>query len=227
MFLEEKLKLERIKQWVKEYRERLMMGGIVFLLVSILILSTRLFTNNEPQASDMSEMLSSMASSNDSGELPSLEDSIPEKAVESILYVDIKGAITQPGVYEMKEGDRVKDIVQEAGGFTAEADQMSINLALRLSDQMMLYIPKIGEEADGQELMLHNPGKEADTVNINTADISELTTLNGIGEKKAEKIIQYRKDNGSFENIEEIKNVSGIGEKTFESLKDFITVTEN
>lgn len=148
------------------------------------------------------------------------------------LYVDVKGAVSNPGVYQVTSDMRLMDAIELAGGFLISADQSQINLALKLTDQMVVYVPLIGEEAkeitNETSLSGNLNGSESEekegTVNINTADAVQLQTLNGIGEKKAEKIIQYREENGSFQSTDELKNVSGIGDKTFEALKDFIVV---
>ncbi|MFL2099394.1 helix-hairpin-helix domain-containing protein [Desemzia sp. FAM 23991] len=166
------------------------------------------------------------------------EESMKAESAEGIteegqdLYVDVKGAVSNPGVYQVTSDMRLMDAIELAGGFLISADQSQINLALKLTDQMVVYVPLIGEEAkeitDETSLSGNLNGNESEekegTVNINTADAVELQTLNGIGEKKAEKIIQYREENGSFQSTDELKNVSGIGDKTFEALKDFVVV---
>lgn len=145
------------------------------------------------------------------------------------VYVDIKGAVRKPGVYAVSSDMRMMDVIEMAEGFLISADQSQINLALKLVDQMVIYVPQIGEEAksstEGTLSSLEPETEEQESqININTADTQQLQELNGIGEKKAEKIIQYREESGSFQTIEELKNVSGIGDKTFETLKDLITV---
>lgn len=150
------------------------------------------------------------------------------ESVDSFIYVDIKGAVYHPGVKKMSINDRMVDVIEIAGGFTAEADQKQINLAQKLEDQMLIIIPEIGEEPLVQNAAVSTPGQidsdQAGLVNINSADRSLLMTLHGIGEAKAQAIINYREEHGSFQTIEEIKNVSGIGEGTFSKLKEYITV---
>ncbi|MBF1120465.1 MAG: SLBB domain-containing protein, partial [Streptococcus sp.] len=112
---------------------------------------------------------------------------------ETVIFVDIKGAVKNPGVYQMKVGDRVKDALDAAGGLTEEADSQKVNLAKRLEDQMVIVVPKVGEEAE--EISAGETRKEASKegkVNINTATVEELKSLKGVGEKKAEAIIEYR-----------------------------------
>ena len=142
---------------------------------------------------------------------------------ETVIFVDIKGAVKNPGVYQMKVGDRVKDALDAAGGMTAEADSQKVNLAKRLEDQMVIVVPKVGEEAE--EIPAGATSKEEakeGKVNINTATVEELKTLKGVGEKKAEAIIEYRKKNGSFQTKEDLMKVRGIGKKLFESFQERI-----
>jgi len=142
---------------------------------------------------------------------------------EAVIFVDIKGAVNNPGVYQMKSGDRVKDALEAAGGLTDEADSQKVNLAQRVEDQMVIVVPKVGEEVT--EIPTGATSKEASKdgkVNINTATVEELKTLKGVGEKKAEAIIEYRKKNGSFKTKEDLMKVRGIGKKLFESFQERI-----
>ncbi|MFC8148995.1 helix-hairpin-helix domain-containing protein [Bacillus paralicheniformis] len=142
------------------------------------------------------------------------------------VIIDLKGAVKNPGVYQMKEGDRVHDALKKAGGTEKKADEKQINLAAVLRDGMVLYIPFEGEEAAGSfsEADSRADGSSGDIVNINTASSEELQTIPGIGPSKAEAVIEYREENGMFQTIEDITNVSGIGEKSFERIKSSITV---
>ena len=148
--------------------------------------------------------------------------------VSTIIYVDVKGEVYHPGVYQMKAENRVKDLIEAAGGFTPLADDQKLNLAQLLEDQMVIVVPKKGEEVNSE--LAQSPasqkkevGKEG-KVNINTATVEELKTLKGIGEKKAEAIIEYRKKNGSFKNKEELMKVRGIGKKLYESFQERVIV---
>lgn len=143
--------------------------------------------------------------------------------LEAVIFVDIKGAVKKPGIYQMKVGDRVKDALDAAGGLTEEADSQKVNLAQRVEDQMVIVVPKVGEEAE--KIPAGETRKEAakdGKVNINTATVEELKTLKGVGEKKAEAIIEYRKKNGSFQTKEDLMKVRGIGKKLFESFQERI-----
>lgn len=149
-----------------------------------------------------------------------------EKNINNDIMVDIGGQVSRPGLIKLKEGDRLVDAVEAAGGLKEEADLDRINLARKLNDEEKIYIPRIGEE-DIPKIIDSNPGSDNNTnnkskININTADKEELMTLPGIGEATADKILNYREEN-SFEKIEDIMNVSGIGDKKFEDIKDMIS----
>ena len=140
--------------------------------------------------------------------------------------VDIKGQVISPGVYEVDAGMRINDVIQLAGGIKQEADTSQLNFAQALEDQMMIYVPEKGELNESIPIVQSPQKSEAEhLINLNTADLTKLQELNGIGEKKAQAIIQYRTDNGSFQSIESLMEVSGIGQKTFDAIKDTITVS--
>ncbi|MGI6189047.1 MAG: transporter [Clostridiales bacterium] len=147
------------------------------------------------------------------------------------IKVYITGQVKNPGVIEVDEGSRLIDVIELAGGALENADLNRVNLAVRVKDEGMYYIPEIGEEIEERNIngiAGNDPaGSSSGTgqkININTADEAMLDTLPGIGPSKARGIIEYRNQNGPFQSIEEIKNVPGIGEKTFEQLKDLIAV---
>jgi competence protein ComEA len=136
------------------------------------------------------------------------------------LVVDVAGAVPRPGVYDLPKGSRVKDAVEAAGGFLAEADRSTINMAKPVADGEQLTIPYLpGTEPLGAPQAFETPtGK----ININEADAATLMTLKGIGEKLAQNIIAYREGNGPFYFIEDIMYVDGIGEDIFNNIKDLI-----
>lgn len=138
------------------------------------------------------------------------------------FYVEIKGEVMYPDVYQVEEGSIIKDLIDKAGGLKLEANINNINRAERLSENQLVIIPNTN---DNEESIAVNFNIEKDAlININTGDISELKKINGIGDTKAQNIISYREKNGQFKAIEEIKNVDGIGDKTFEKIKDSIKV---
>lgn len=173
---------------------------------------------------------------------------IKEEVKEENIIVDIKGEIKKPGVYNIKVGSRVNDLINEAGGLSKNANTRFINLSKRLEDGEVIVIysnkeisdakkndklevsaPCVCEEVKNDACYNENntDNKTSNTskiVNINTASIQELTTLNGIGESKAKAIVSYRDKNGKFKTIKDIMNVSGISETLFSKIKDYITV---
>ena len=148
------------------------------------------------------------------------------------IFIDIKGAVKNEGVYELSSGSRVMDLVKKAGGFTDDADKKSVNLAEKLADEAVVYVAKIGEEVTpastpSQAKPTTASGLQGDDsaqINLNTATTEELQTISGIGAKRAQDIIDYRDANGGFSSVDDLKNVSGIGDKTLEKLKSEVTV---
>ncbi|MDD7363696.1 MAG: ComEA family DNA-binding protein [Peptoniphilus sp.] len=139
--------------------------------------------------------------------------------VEGTIYVDIGGAVKNPGLYELDKGSRVKDGITAAGGTVGDADMSQINLAKKLNDEEKLYVPAAGEgapQADGTAV-----SSAGGLVSIQNGSREELMRLPGIGEKTADKIIEYRSEH-PFSRVEDLKEVPGIGDKTFESLKSNI-----
>lgn len=143
------------------------------------------------------------------------------------VFVEVKGAVVSPGVYELPADARVKNVLDVAV-LSENADLLTVNQSAKLTDEMVVYIPYEGEIDDETAVKTFSTAAKenvaAGQVNINTASIAELTTLNGIGEKKAQAILTYREEQGLFTTLEEIKNIPGIGDKTFENLKPYITI---
>ncbi|MGG7324681.1 helix-hairpin-helix domain-containing protein [Clostridium baratii] len=155
------------------------------------------------------------------------KEEIPLK--DKKIAVDIKGEVKKPGVYYVNDGSIILDLINEAGGTTNKANLDSINRAQKLKENECIVIPNVDDV--NNDVMVSTKGltnnsskKEDDKVNINTADVNELNKLNGVGPSKANAIIKYREENGSFKSIEDIKNVSGFGEATFEKIKDSISI---
>lgn len=194
-------------------------GSILFVC---LIIGMGLFWMSR-QGEEVEEATTSLA------ETTILPQAVEDKTtVSTVIYVDVKGEVHHPGVYQMKAENRVKDLIEAAGGFTPLADDQKLNLAQLLGDQMVIVVPKKGEEVNSELAQAPTSqkkevGKEG-KVNINTATVEELKTLKGIGEKKAEAIIEYRKKNGSFKNKEELMKVRGIGKKLYESFQERVIV---
>lgn len=189
--------------------------------------------------------------SNTEEESPGIKDTTERNLENNKIYIYITGEIKIPGVIRLKEGSRIVDAINAAGGTTVKANLSKVNLVYVLEDGMKVNIPsdedlknnpnfeyitmnsRDGGNDDYSEENKQNSNssstnsgkhKKYEIININTATQTELESLPGIGPSLALKIINYRKENGKFTSIEEIKNVSGIGENKFENLKKYITI---
>jgi competence protein ComEA len=147
------------------------------------------------------------------------------------IVVDIKGEVKNPREYELKEGSRVRDLIDMAGGLTEEADKERIYFSKVLEDEQCIKIYKIGEDAEELEMEVQgqqeNGLKTVDSkgkININKAMVEELMTVPGIGKVKAQSIIDYRNENGKFKSVDELTNITGIGAKTLEKLRDKVDI---
>ena len=177
-----------------------------------------------------------------------------EEEEEEVYYqVDIKGEVINPGIYTVKEGSRVIDVIRLAGDLTEVADTSVLNLSKKVKDEMVIIVYSYDEvenftatkekEEIEQEACLSQNGIQNDAcikdstddtssssvvisgkLSLNTATLDELMTLPGIGESKAQAIIEYREEVGAFQNIEELKEVSGIGDAIFDQIKENITI---
>lgn len=224
--------LERFKLFFYDHQRYFMYG---FLLLFVCMSFTIIYASFNSDAKTVEPEVIALSDDEE-------KDEIIEKAVETI-FIDIKGEVENPGVYEMQLGDRVIDAVQMAGGFTDEATTDNVNLSKKLKDESVIIIPsylkdyenvtiKNDYEIDINDDIVQSEKNESDEkiesssnlININTASVVELMSLDGIGESKARAIIEYRDINGDFDNILDIKNVSGIGESIYEKIKDYITV---
>ena len=157
----------------------------------------------------------------------STEKEVKEELVEQdMITVDVKGAVKAPGIYDLPVGSRVNDAVQKAGGLIEQADSKLLNLAQKVSDEALVYVPTKGEEAASQQTGsgAASSTRKGKKVNINKASLEELKQVKGLGGKRAQDIIDYRESNGKFKSVDELKKVSGIGAKTIEKLKDYVTV---
>ncbi|MCC3145409.1 helix-hairpin-helix domain-containing protein [Halanaerobium sp. Z-7514] len=164
------------------------------------------------------------------------EESASEIEENFRIIVHLAGEVNNPGVYQLKEGDRLVDLLKTAGGLTDKADLELINLAVTLADGQKIIIPNIEqrnrEENDFKEqnsIDLNNLAviageNNGSLININRADLNQLVELSGIGEAKAQAIINYREENGLFQSKEELIKISGIGEKTLDNIRDEISL---
>lgn len=153
---------------------------------------------------------------------------IKEDRTSARLKVHVVGAVAHPGLYEIEPGSRVADALEKAGGATPAADLNQINLAAKLADGQQLVVPEAG--AAGVAAGAGGAGSGAgggsgapavnQPVNINTATAEQLTALDGVGPKTAQKIIEYREANGGFKSVEELLEVPGIGPAKFEQIRN-------
>lgn len=176
--------------------------------------------------------------SSDQNESAGVDEVGQVESVEQVeIFIDIKGAVQQPGVYQLFEGDRVIDALAKAGQITEEGSTAHINLAQKVYDGMLIYIPTIGELEEEEHLLVLNVLQESQQafeqqssisssasqkININRAPAEELQKLPGVGASRALAIIEYRTEKGMFQQIEDLMNISGIGPKVFERLKDLV-----
>lgn len=215
-----------MKYYLKD--KRVIIGISVFLVLCGLFLIIYFFKGSESDMEFQSEL--------------TVETKEEKENVESNFYIDVKGAVKDPGVYLVSEGERVIDAIEKAGGLKKNANTSNINLSKRLSSEMVVVVYTNNEIKKGKNSLECNTecncevieinnciereeSKEnTNLININTASTEELMNITGIGESKAKSIIQYREENGNFKVIEDIKNVSGIGDALFEKIKGSITV---
>ena len=198
----------------KEYRKALI-GAVLFVLLGLMFLIKLKGRSSgaDPETDFMADDRLSVSDRDEDS-----EDSASEPETEESLLVYVSGAVRNPGVYRLPLGSRVYEALDAAGGLTQEAEEGLINLAEPLTDGEMIYFPKKGEDSSGQVQL--SDGK----VDLNRAAKEELMTLPGIGETKAEAILQYRKEHGPFQTIEELMQVSGIGEALFEKIKNRVKI---
>lgn len=242
--------MENLKELIKKYLNYILIGFIIILIIIIGFLYSNNVTNKVKEYEEPKEEV------------------IEEKEIKRI-YVEIKGEVEHPGVYELTENERIFDVIKKAGGLTNDANTDYLNLSKKVKDEMVIIIyskdeikeykkslkeekvkeiikyeiiekeipcPNVTNEAcintnEEKSQTLDNSIKEDTTetddnntlINLNNASKEQLLTLTGIGESKADQIIEYRNSN-KFNTIEDIKNIKGIGDSLFEKIKDSITV---
>lgn len=212
---------EKIVEYIKEYKWQ---TGIVCLSVIIGICALILFS--QPTKNEHAPLLTSPKRSTTT--LSTSKEKLAEDKTEEII-VDVKGAVVKPGLYHLKTGARVNDAITAAGGFATDADQKSVNLAQKVTDESVIYVATSGENisvvGEAPTTDNHQSGtNNSKLVNLNTATVADLQTISGIGAKRAADIIAYREANGSFKSVDDLKQVSGIGDKTLENIRPYVTV---
>lgn len=160
--------------------------------------------------------------SSELGVMDNIESSDVNKSVDNddqSIIVHIAGEVLRSGVYEMSIGDRIIDVVNNAGGFTVDADKDAVNLAEKIRDGMKIYIPKIGEKINKET----NTDSSGDIIDINNASKDQLMKLPSVGDKTSDSIIKYREEK-PFKDFKDLLNVPGIGKKRLESFKGLISI---
>ena len=200
------------------------------IIVALLLIIGYQYNDSHNEDEDAKEFLKINTSGVIDSDKKSIKSSSSELAIEKApeekeeIMVHISGAVNKPGILRLDSSKRLVDALDLAGGARDDADLDRVNLAARLHDEEKIYIPKVGEVQNNISSLASSPSSSdtSSKININSADLSELTKIPGVGEKTAQKIIDYRANN-SFSSIEDIKNVPGIVDKKFESMKDYIS----
>ncbi len=191
---------------------------ILAFVCSLVLIIGGLFYFNQNKTEDYS----GVSFSNISNETNNKDEKAENRHDEKI-FVDVKGAVKYPGVFETTKDKRVKDLIEEAGGLLDDADTSTLNLSQKVKDQMVIYVLK-HDEKPKQISDSGSSSSNTDVININTANKEQLMKISGVGKTKAEAIILYREKNGDFKKKEDIIKVRGIGKATFEKIKDKIEV---
>ena len=215
--------MEAIIEKIKEYKIIVICAGLGLTLGGFFLLKPS--TQTPVKETNLQTEVAAV-SKDSSSEKEIKKEEKEESAEQDLITVDVKGAVKSPGIYDLPVGSRVHDAVQKAGGLTDEADSKSLNLAQKVSDEALVYVPTKGEEAASQQAASGTtPSTSKDKkVNLNKASLEELKQVKGLGRKRAQDIIDHREANGKFKSVDELKKVSGIGAKTIEKLKDYVTV---
>lgn len=227
---------EKIKEFILEKKLYFIIGMVIIGIFFWMKKDNDGQVDNSNVFNEQSEQSSSFTSNSSSAS--SVQSTANSSSQQSkTVTCDISGAVKHQGVYTLKNGARLQELIEAAGGVKNNAQLKAVNRAVLLKDQDKIHIPYKGEKVDTATTVTQNSASNAaettsgsadsnsgEKVNLNTANAQELQKLNGIGEKKAEQIVAYREQNGEFKKIEDLEQVSGIGEKTFAALKDQLTI---
>ena len=219
--------IEDLIEKAKQYKIALGLGLLGVIAAGFILLQGR-----DQGGTDVQQLTEQTSSSSSyMNEKSDKSNEISQAETEDrLVTVDVKGAVKKPGVYQLQSNSRVHDALEKAAGITDEADLLSVNQAQKLSDEAVVYVAKVGENAvdvttSAPASATSGTGQtKSGLVNPNTATEADFQTISGIGQKRAQDIIAYREANGRFKSVDELKNVSGIGAKTLEELKEYVTV---
>lgn len=239
-----KIIIGKIKKLDKDY---IIIGIIIISVITFMVLNigkVKEFEEKETTGNIEKNITVSEESKDNKEKEGNEEDKKENISSETGIFVHIDGYVNNPGVYQIKENERINLLIEKAGGLKNGYSIKNINLAAKLSDGDKVYIPSIEEEKslgnqnnnnnnaniggkhtnNGNNLNNNVSITKNNKININKANVSELKQITGIGESTANKIIDYRENVGKFKKIEDIKEVKGIGDSKFESLKNKITI---
>ena len=215
-------------------------GAVVLLIISFIALGLGYYKSNRKNNLSEEMFVNIDEYKNENQNKESDNKNLKDNEVDSrkvdndekeknTIVVDIKGAVKNPKEYELKEGSRVRDLINLAGGLTEDADEDKIYYSKVLSDEDCIRVYKIGEVDENEGGTVASEEKSSGVnkngiININKATMEELQTLPGIGEVKAKNIIAYREEKGSFKSVDELSNIDGIGVKTVDKLRDMVDI---
>jgi len=206
-------------EWIKNKKYAYIIAGVCIIIICIIICV--IIESNDKQANNFSIEDNTVVMN---------QSEVNKNEEEKEIIVHIAGEVNNPGIIKIKEGSRIIDVVEKAGGFTSEANLDKVNLAYEVRDEQKIVIPNVNDKNDDKSIIdesssfIIEDNSNGDLININTATQSELESLSGIGPSMASKIIDYRDKSGKFKNKEDIKNVPGIGSSKYEAIKDEICV---
>ena len=206
---------------LKKYKSVVALGAILVMAIGAFLV---LQQKPEAKTTDFPTVTTTTASQE------TVEETSSENPESETILVDVKGAVQSEGVYELPSTARVNDAVKAAGGFSDQADKKSVNLAQKLSDEAVVYVASQGENVSVVQSATSSPAtgdagnENTEKINLNTATVADLTTISGIGEKRANDILAYRDSQGGFTSVDDLNNVSGIGDKTLENIRPYVTV---
>ena len=216
-----------------ENSKKIILSVILISIILILFIIYMINTNSNDEI--FIESLTVGGNTAESNVVQNLE--AEEEVKTEKIAIHIIGEVKKEGIVYLEAGSRIVDAIKEAGGATKEADLSQINLAYELQDGQKIYIPNKNEKiseyitiSSGNNVIIEENNSSAETerkenkVNINTANVNELDNLPGIGPSLAQRIIEYREENGNFKSIEELQNVKGIGEAKYSDIKDNVTI---
>lgn len=205
-------------------------GSISILVLSIVFLCYGYFSSKGENVKFEEVFVENVKTEEDASDISTTNKETEENYEEINIVADIKGAVKNPREYELKEGSRIRDLIDAAGGLTEEADEDRIKFSQILNDEDCIKIYKIGEELEDEvdvfsSIAISENGKTSSgKINLNKATLSELQELPGIGEVKAQSIIDYRESVGTIKSVEELTNITGIGVKTVDKLRDMVDI---